>query len=280
MKILRVGAVLLAVATACGSNGADRSTPSTDVATADLVPWVSAESDGKTVTVYVGFRSVTGLKSVALAGDDTIAATIGGDTVALQTFAQFAGSRFKASPMLRDLSLGLSDGVYYSAASPVTTTEPIDISVELRRASARGGPANVAKLRLASPLKITSPVPTTVPLGGKVEVCWDAAAHSEALPDFTNELGTYGLCTYGTTTFTSTAKGTATGCQSADYAKVKLSDPNGCEVTIYARLASIGSYTAPFHGSPGPNDGGRPLPPDGDAPIAWQFVTLTTKLGR
>jgi hypothetical protein len=220
------------------------------------------------------------LKSVALAGDDTIAATIGGDTVALQTFAQFAGSRFKASPMLRDLSLGLSDGVYYSAASPVKTTEPIDISVELRRASARGGPANVAKLRLASPLKITSPVPTSVALGGKLEVCWDAAAHTEALPDFTNELGTYGLCTYGTTTFTSTAKGTPTGCQSVDYAKVNLNDPKGCEITVYARLSSTGSYTAPFHVAPAPSDGGKPLPPNGDAPIAWQFVMLTTKLGN
>ncbi len=279
MKIPRVvGVLFAAAATSCGSNGSDRSAPSTDFATADLVPWVSAESDGKNVTVYVGFRS--GLKSVALAGDDTIAATIGGDTVALQTFAQFAGSRFKASPMLRDLSLGLGEGVYYSAALPVKTTEPIDISVELRRAAARGGPASVAKLRLASPLTITSPVPTAVAIGGKVEVCWDAAAHTDALPDFTNELGTYGLCTYGTTTFTSTAKGTPTGCQSVDYAKVNLSDPAGCDVTIFARLASTGSYTAPFHGSPGPSDGGKPLPPNGDAPIAWQYVTLTTKLGR
>jgi hypothetical protein len=273
--------LLVAATAACGSNGVDRSKPSVDVATADLIPWVSAESDGKTITVYAGFRTgpAAALKPVGLAGDDAIAATIGGETVTLQTFAQFAGSRFKESPMLRDLSLGLGDGVYYSGTLPVKTNEPIDISVELHRASARGGPANVATLRLPSPQKITSPVPPNVPLDGKLEVCWDMLPHADALPDFVNELGTYGLCTYGTTTFTSTAKGTPTGCQTVDYTKVRLNDPAGCEVTVFARVASTGSYTAPFHGSAA-LDGGKALPPNGDAPIAWQYVTLTTKLGR
>jgi hypothetical protein len=280
VKTLLAGAALLAfAATSCGSNGSDRAKPSVDIATPDLVPWVAAESDGKTITVYAGFRTGAALAPVALASDDTIAATVGGDTVTLQTFASFSGSRFADSVMFRDLTQGLSDGVYYSAVTPVKTTEPIDISVELRRASTRGGPANVAKMRLVSPEKITSPVPPSVPLGGKLEVCWETAQHTEALPDFKNEVGTFGLCTLGTTTFTSTVAGTISGCQTIDYTKIALNDPKGCEVTVFARFASSGTYSAPFHGSAVLGANGKPLPPNGEAPIAWQFASIKTKLG-
>jgi hypothetical protein len=274
-----VGFVSLA---ACGSNGSERATPSVDVATSELVPWVAVESDGKNVTVYAGFRTGAGtsLKPVGLAGDDALAATIGGETVTLSTFAQFAGSQFKASPMLRDLSVGLGEGVYYAATVPAKSTEPVDVSVELRRAGTRGGPANVAKVRLASPQKITSAVPATVPLGSKLEVCWDTAPHVEPLPDIVNELGTFGLCTFGTTTFQTTGQGSPMACQDIDYSKVRLNDPAGCEMTLFSRATSYGTYTAPFRASPqATGDGGKPLPPDSAAPVAWQYVVASTKLG-
>ncbi len=262
---------------ACGGGTPDRSTASTTVTTADLIPWVVAEADAKTVTVYVGLRMMAdpAPKPVGLAGDDALSVTFAGEKVPMTTFANYSGYAFRQSTMLRDFSSKLADDVYYAASTTVKSTGPLEISVDLTRATVRGGPVNVAHLVLEGSIGVSGQQATTATTHGKLDVCWAPQdANAKAPGPFENDLGVFGICTTGTTIFTASSGSLLAGCGSVDFNKVALDDPHGCDVTVYARYAAKGEYGQALH--PSPHITGEI--PESDAPEGYVFTAFTAHL--
>lgn len=224
LLLLALASALAAGCTVTTDSAPNKPPPtSTTLATGDVWPSMSAQSDGQTLKVYAAL--LKGSDFVLLDGDESFTASVGTQTVILQREPYTNGG-----------------AIHYFAtlAAPTVAT---DVAIAFHRTGGRTDA--VSHVTVAAPFEVTSPAPPSFRIGSSLAVQISPPPAKGDAGDRTT-LAFFGDCLADSSPRAIAFD--AEGAGSFDTAQLVLKKgATGCDVSVMVRHETLGKSDATFN---------------------------------